>query len=126
MVRLDVERRFVFPPAVLQAVPVGRQEYRGANTRDFSGINGLDLPPGGCCANDSHCAQRLIDTMPFMLTGDPLRLRECMTYQSLLDGLPEPLPPHCGAGCHFSPHEEAIDRLARVHAAPRLPSAPRR
>jgi hypothetical protein len=64
---------------------VGRQEYRGANAGDFSGINEIDLLLGLCRANDPYYAQLLGDKMLFMLPADQARLRECMTHVSLLD-----------------------------------------
>jgi hypothetical protein len=73
---------------------VGRQEYRGANAGDFSGINELDLLLGVCRANDPYYAQLLVDKMLFMPPEDQARLRGCMTYRSLLDELLELLPGH--------------------------------
>jgi hypothetical protein len=66
---------------------VGRQEYRGANAGDFSGINEIDLLLGLCRANDPYYAQLLVDKMLFMLPNDQARLRDCMTHTSLLDEL---------------------------------------
>jgi hypothetical protein len=66
---------------------VGRTEYRGANAGDFSGINEIDLLLGLTRANDPYYAQLLVDKMPFMLPSEQARLRECMTYRSLLDEL---------------------------------------
>jgi hypothetical protein len=66
---------------------VGRQEYRGANAGDFSGINEIDLLLGLCRANDPYYAQLLVDKMLFMLPSDQARLRDCMTRTSLLDEL---------------------------------------
>jgi hypothetical protein len=66
---------------------VGRQEYRGANAGDFSGINELDLLLGLCQANDPYYTQLLADKMLFMLPSDQARLRDCMTRTSLLDEL---------------------------------------
>ena len=46
---LDVDRFFYQRPALLQAVSRrSRQEYRGANAGDFSGINEIDLLLGLC------------------------------------------------------------------------------
>ena len=53
---------------------VGRQEYRGANAGDFSGINEIDLLLGLCRANDPYYAQLLVDKMLFMLPADQARL----------------------------------------------------
>jgi hypothetical protein len=66
---------------------VGRQEYRGANAGDFSGINELDMLLGLCRANDPYYAQLLVDKMQFMLPEDQVRLLECMTHVSVLDQL---------------------------------------
>ena len=66
---------------------VGRQEYRGANAGDFSGINELDLLLGLCRANDPYYAQLLVDKMSFMPPQDQARLRECMRHESFLDEL---------------------------------------
>jgi hypothetical protein len=66
---------------------VGRQEYRGANAGDFSGINEIDLLLGLCRANDPYYAQLLVDKMQFMPPQDQARLRECMRHESFLDEL---------------------------------------
>jgi hypothetical protein len=66
---------------------VGRQEYRGANAGDFSGINEIDLLLGLCRANNPYYAQLLVDKMLFMLPSDQARLRDCMMRTSLLDEL---------------------------------------
>ena len=66
---------------------VGRQEYRGANAGDFSGINEIDLLLGLCRANDPYYAQLLVDKMLFML---PRTRRGCASAcgtTSLLDEL---------------------------------------
>ena len=55
---------------------VGRQEYRGANAGDFSGINEIDLLLGLCRANDPYYAHLLVDKMLFMIP--PIR-RGCAT-----------------------------------------------
>jgi hypothetical protein len=68
---------------------VGRQEYRGANAGDFSGINELDLLLGLCRANDPYYGQLLVDKMLFMLPADQARLKDCMARKSLLDELLE-------------------------------------
>ncbi|HEX9473533.1 MAG TPA: monodechloroaminopyrrolnitrin synthase PrnB family protein [Steroidobacteraceae bacterium] len=87
--RLDVERFFYSVRPYYKPYRVGRQEYRGANAGDFSGINELDLLLGLCRASDPYYAQLLVDKMLFMLPSDQARLRECMTYRSLLDELLE-------------------------------------
>jgi hypothetical protein len=94
MESLDVERFFYCVRPYYKPYRVGRQEYRGANAGDFSGINELDLLLGVCRANDPYYAQLLVDKMLFMLPADQARLRECMRYRSLLDELLELLPEH--------------------------------
>jgi hypothetical protein len=84
---LDVERFFYSVRPYYKPYRVGRQEYRGANAGDFSGINEIDLLLGLCRANDPYYAQLLVDKMLFMLPADQARLRECMTRTSLLDEL---------------------------------------
>ena len=85
--QLDVERFFYSVRPYYKPYRVGRQEYRGANAGDFSGINELDLLLGLCRANDPYYAQLLVDKMLFMLPSDQARLRDCMTRMSLLDEL---------------------------------------
>jgi hypothetical protein len=87
--QLNVERFFYSVRPYYKPYRVGRQEYRGANAGDFSGINELDLLLGLCRASDTYYAQLLVDKMLFLLPADQARLRECMTYRSLLDELLE-------------------------------------
>ena len=87
MNQLDVDRFFYSVRPYYKPYRVGRQEYRGANAGDFSGINEIDLLLGLCRANDPYYAQLLVDKMLFMLPSDQARLRECMTRTSLLDEL---------------------------------------
>jgi hypothetical protein len=82
---LDIDRFFFCVRPYYKPYRVGRQEYRGANAGDFSGINELDLLLGLCRANDPSYAQLLVDKMLFMLPGDQARLREAMRHRSLLD-----------------------------------------
>jgi hypothetical protein len=84
---LDVERFFFCVRPYYKPYRIGRQEYRGANAGDFSGINEIDLLLGLCRANDPYYAQLLVDKMLFMLPQDQARLRECMSCCSLLDEL---------------------------------------
>jgi hypothetical protein len=84
---LDVERFFFCVRPYYKPYRVGRQEYRGANAGDFSGINEIDLLLGVCRANDPYYAQLLVDKMLFMLPSDQERLRDCMSHVSLLDEL---------------------------------------
>jgi hypothetical protein len=94
MERLDVERFFHSVRPYYKPYRVGRQEYRGANAGDFSGINELDLLLGLCRASDPYYGPLLVDKMLFMLPGDQARLKECMTRRSLLDELLELLDSH--------------------------------
>ncbi len=95
--RLDIERFFFCVRPYYKPYRVGRQEYRGANAGDFSGINEIDLLLGVCRANDPYYAQLLVDKMLFMLPGDQARLRDCMTHTSLLDELLGLVDAHSGA-----------------------------
>jgi Domain of unknown function (DUF1864) len=85
--QLDVERFFYCVRPYYKPYRVGRQEYRGANAGDFSGINEIDLLLGLCRASDAYYAQLLVDKMLYMLPADQQRLRDCMTRASLLDEL---------------------------------------
>lgn len=85
MGQLNVERFFYSVRPYYKPYRVGRQEYRGANAGDFSGINEIDLLLGLCRANDPYYAQLLVDKMLFMMPADQTRLRDCMTRTSLLD-----------------------------------------
>ncbi len=87
MQELDVARFFYSVRPYYKPYRVGRQEYRGANAGDFSGINEIDLLLGLCRANDPYYAQLLVDKMMFMIPADQARLRDCMTRTSLLDEL---------------------------------------
>src|SRR6202050_1984176 len=87
MQHLDVDRFFYSVRPYYKPYRVGRQEYRGANAGDFSGINEIDLLLGLCRANDPYYAQLLVDKMLFMLPVDQARLRDCMSRTSLLDEL---------------------------------------
>lgn len=98
MEQLDVQRFFYSVRPYYKPYRVGRQEYRGANAGDFSGINELDLLLGLCRANDAYYAQLLVDKMLFMLPSDQVRLRDCMTRTSLLDELLALRDKHAGAG----------------------------
>jgi hypothetical protein len=85
--QLDVQRFFYSVRPYYKPYRVGRQEYRGANAGDFSGINEVDLLLGLCRANDAYYSQLLVDKMLYMLPSDQARLRDCMTRRSLLDDL---------------------------------------
>jgi len=94
--RLDVERFFFSVRPYYKPYMVGRQEYRGANAGDFSGINEIDLLLGLCRANDPYYAQLLVDKMMFMPPQDQARLRDCMRHESFLDELLSLAPRHSG------------------------------
>jgi hypothetical protein len=85
--KLDIQRFFYSVRPYYKPYRVGRQEYRGANAGDFSGINEIDLLLGLCRANNPYYAQLLVDKMQFMPPADQSRLRDCMMRGSLLDEL---------------------------------------
>jgi hypothetical protein len=95
--RLDIERFFYSVRPYYKPYRVGRQEYRGANAGDFSGINEIDLLLGLCRANDPYYAQLLVDKMLFMIPADQARLRDCMTRTSLLDELLDLIGEHAAS-----------------------------
>jgi hypothetical protein len=97
MERLDVDRFFYSVRPYYKPYRVGRQEYRGANAGDFSGINEIDLLLGLCRANDPYYAQLLVDKMLFMIPEDQARLRDCMTRSSLLDELLQSMEEHAAS-----------------------------
>jgi hypothetical protein len=105
--RLDVERFFFSVRPYYKPYMVGRQEYRGANAGDFSGINEIDLLLGLCRANDPYYAQLLVDKMSFMPPQDQARLRECMRHESFLDEFLALAPGHA--------HEDWFRRNARAY-----------
>jgi hypothetical protein len=82
---LDKDRFFYSVRPYYKPYRVGRQEYRGANAGDFSGINEIDLLLGLCRANDPTYSQLLIDKMLFMIPEDQQSLRACLIYVPLLD-----------------------------------------
>ena len=82
---LDIDRFFCCVRPYYKPYRVGRQEYRGANAGDFSGINEIDLLLGLCRANDPYYSQILMDKMAFMIPGDQARLRDCLRRTPLLD-----------------------------------------
>lgn len=83
--QLDVDRFFWCVRPYYKPYRIGRQEYRGANAGDFSGINEIDLLTGLCRASDPYYAQLLVDKMLFLLPSDQASLRETMRHRSLLD-----------------------------------------
>ncbi|NNL88938.1 MAG: DUF1864 family protein [Marinicaulis sp.] len=82
---LDTDRFFYCVRPYYKPYLVGRNEYRGANAGDFSGINELDLLLGLCQANDAYYSQLLVDKMLFMRPEDQASLRDCMRQRSLLN-----------------------------------------
>ena len=68
---LDVDRFFYSVRPYYKPYRVGRQEYRGANAGDFSGINEIDLLLGLCRGNDPYYSQLLVEKMLFMHPGRP-------------------------------------------------------
>ena len=85
--RLNVDQFFYSVRPYYKPYRVGRQEFRGANAGDFSGINELDLLLGLCRASDPAYAQLIADKMAFMPPKDQERLRDCLQHESLLDSL---------------------------------------
>ena len=68
---LDVDRFFFSVRPYYKPYRVGRQEYRGANAGDFSGINEIDLLLGLCRGNDPYYSQLLVEKMLFMRPERP-------------------------------------------------------
>ncbi len=85
--QLDVDRFFFCVRPYYKPYRVGRQEFRGANAGDFSGINEIDLLLGLRSVSDPSYAQHLADKMPFIIPEEQARLRECVKHGSLLDEL---------------------------------------
>jgi len=82
---LDADRFFYSVRPYYKPYRVGRQEYRGANAGDFSGINEIDLLLGLCRGNDPYYSQLLVEKMLFMRPEDQESLRDCLRRQSFLD-----------------------------------------
>ena len=82
---LDVDRFFYSVRPYYKPYRVGRQEYRGANAGDFSGINEIDLLLGLCRGNDPYYSQLLVEKMLYMRPEDQASLRDCMRRRSFLD-----------------------------------------
>jgi hypothetical protein len=89
---LDVDRFFYSVRPYYKPYRVGRQEYRGANAGDFSGINEIDLLTGVCQANDPYYSQLLVDKLPFMRPEDQASLKDCMRRRNFLDQFLDCLP----------------------------------
>ena len=81
---LDVDRFFYSVRPYYKPYRVGRQEYRGANAGDFSGINEIDLLLGLCRGNDPYYSQLLVEKMLFMRPEDQASLRDCMRRRDFL------------------------------------------
>jgi len=94
--RLDKDRFFYSVRPYYKPHRVGRQEYRGANAGDFSGINQIDLLLGLCRANDPTYSQLLIDKMLFMIPEDQTSLRACLIHVPLLDQFLDAAPSSSG------------------------------
>jgi len=82
---LDVDRFFFSVRPYYKPYRVGRQEYRGANAGDFSGINEIDLLLGLCRGNDPYYSQLLVEKMLFMRPEDQASLRDTLRRRSFLD-----------------------------------------
>ena len=82
---LEVDRFFYSVRPYYKPYRVGRQEYRGANAGDFSGINEIDLLLGLCRGNDPYYSQLLVEKMLFMRPEDQASLRDSMRRRSFLD-----------------------------------------
>ncbi|NWG71141.1 MAG: DUF1864 family protein [Parvularculaceae bacterium] len=90
--QLDAARFFYSVRPYYKTYRVGRNEYRGANAGDFSGINEIDLLLGLCRANDPYYAQLLVEKMLFMRPEDQQSLRDCMRRRNFLDLFLEAAP----------------------------------
>ncbi len=89
---LDKDRFFYSVRPYFKTYRVGRNEYRGANAGDFSGINEIDLLLGLCRGNDPYYSQLLVDKMLYMIPDDQERLRRCLTRRPLLDEFCDAVP----------------------------------
>lgn len=83
--QLDVDRFFYSVRPYYKPYRVGRQEYRGANAGDFSGINEIDLLLGLCRGNDPYYSQLLVEKMLFMRPEDQASLRDTLRRRSFLE-----------------------------------------
>lgn len=90
--QLDANRFFYSVRPYYKTYRVGRNEYRGANAGDFSGINEIDLLLGLCRANDPYYSQLLVEKMLFMRPEDQRSLRDCMRRRNFLDLFLEAAP----------------------------------
>ena len=111
---LDVDRFFYSVRPYYKPYRVGRQEYRGANAGDFSGINEIDLLLGLCRGNDPYYSQLLVDKMLFMRPEDQESLRDCLRRRSFLDQLLDALPTSAGTDW-FERNAAAFLRVCEQH-----------
>lgn len=111
---LDVDRFFYSVRPYYKPYRVGRNEYRGANAGDFSGINEIDLLTGLCQANDPYYAQLLVDKMPFMRPEDQASLRDCMRRRDFLDLFIDALP-KASAEPWFQANARAFVAVCEAH-----------
>ncbi|MBV9992899.1 MAG: DUF1864 family protein [Alphaproteobacteria bacterium] len=112
--RLDADRFFYCVRPYYKPYRVGRQEYRGANAGDFSGINEIDLLLGLCRANDPSYSQLLIDKMLFMIPEDQRNLRDCLIRVPLLDSFLEAAPKASGKAW-FRDNARAFLEVCEAH-----------
>ena len=113
---LDTDRFFYSVRPYYKPYRVGRQEYRGANAGDFSGINEIDLLLGLCHANDPYYAQLLVDKMLFMTPEDQASLRDCMRRRSLLAQFLD-IAPSSAKEPWFKRNAAAFLEVCRLHGA---------
>ncbi|MEZ5923751.1 MAG: DUF1864 family protein [Hyphomicrobiaceae bacterium] len=111
---LDVDRFFYSVRPYYKPYRVGRQEYRGANAGDFSGINEIDLLTGVCQANDPYYSQLLVDKLPFMRPDDQASLKDCMRRRNFLDQFLEALSSNGEMGW-FLPNARAFLAVLDAH-----------
>jgi hypothetical protein len=111
---LDVNRFFYSVRPYYKPYRVGRQEYRGANAGDFSGINEIDLLLGLCRGNDPYYSQLLVEKMLFMRPEDQASLRDCMRRRSFLDQFLDALDVS-GDSDWFQRNAAAFLRVCEMH-----------
>ena len=111
---LDVDRFFYSVRPYYKPYRVGRQEYRGANAGDFSGINEIDLLLGLCRGNDPYYAQLLVEKMLFMRPEDQESLRDCLRRASFLDQFLDALDSD-GDKAWFGRNATAFMRVCEQH-----------
>lgn len=111
---LDAERFFFSVRPYYKPYRVGRNEYRGANAGDFSGINEIDLLTGLCRANDPYYSQLLVDKMQFMRPEDQASLRDCMRRRNFLDIFLEAAP-HARDSAWFHENARAFLEVCEAH-----------